>query len=508
MKKDEIKLGAILSYVIIALNMIIGVAYTPILTSKLGQSEYGLYSLVASVISYLTILDFGFGNAIIIYTARYRAKGEKEKERKLHGMFLVIYTIIGIVAGIIGIILYFNVNKLFGQSMTIEELSRAKTLMAILTFNLVMTFPLSLFSSIITAYEKFIFAKILNIVRILLNPLIMIVLLNMGYKSVALVVVTTCLNIGTLLINMIYCKTKLDTKLKFGKIDKLLLKEICAYSIFIFLNTIIDKINWSVDQFVLGAVAGTIAVAIYSTASQLNGMYLNFSTAISNVLLPKVAIMQENNASDEEFSAIFIKTGRIQYVVLALIITGFILFGQEFINIMWIGPEYSQAYLIACILMIPVTLPLIQNVGINILQVKNLYKYRTIILFAIAILNVGISIPFAKMWGGVGSAIGTAIALILGQIIILNIFYYKKVHIDIPEFWKEILKMSIPAAIVFAIGMGIKNIIPINTRIMLVAEIIVYTILYVIGMYNFGMNNYEKDLFSKPVKKIIEKVKA
>ena len=274
------------------------------------------------------------------------------------------------------------------------------------------------------------------------------------------------------------------------------------------MNTIIDKINWSVDQFVLGAVAGTVAVAIYSTASQLNAMYLNFSTAISNVLLPRVAMMQENNASDEEFSSIFIKTGRIQYVVLALIITGFILFGQEFINIMWVGPEYSQAYLIACILMIPVTLPLIQNVGINILQVKNLYKYRTIILFAIAILNVGISIPLAKMWGGVGSAIGTAIALILGQIIILNIFYYKKVHINIPRFWKEILKMSIPVAIVFLIGIGIKTIIPINTRIMLVAEIIVYTILYVIGMYNFGMNNYEKELFSKPVKKIIEKVKA
>lgn len=494
MKKDEVKLGAILSYVIIALNMIIGVVYTPILTSKLGQSEYGLYSLVASVISYLTILDFGFGNAIIIYTARYRAKGEKEKERKLHGMFLVIYTIIGIVAGIIGVILYFNVEKLFGQSMTVEELSKAKTLMAILTFNLVMTFPLSIFGSIITAYEKFIFAKILNIVRILLNPLIMIVLLNMGYKSVALVVVTTCLNIGTLLINMIYCKTKLDIKLKFGKIDKLLFKEICAYSVFIFLNTIIDKINWSVDQFVLGAVAGTVAVAIYSTASQLNTMYLNFSTAISGVLLPKVAIMQENNASDEEFSSIFIKTGRIQYVILALIITGFILFGQEFINIMWVGQEYSQAYLIACILMIPATLPLIQNVGINILQVKNLYKYRTMILFGIAILNVGISIPLAKMWSGVGSAIGTAMALTLGQIIILNIFYYKIVHINIPEFWKEILIMSIPVVVVFVLGLGIKILMPIRTSIILIAEIVIYIILYGIGMYKFGMNDYEKEL--------------
>ena len=101
-ENKEIKIGAILSYLIIIANMIIGVLYTPILTSKLGQSEYGLYSLVTSVISYLTILDFGFGNSIIIYTTRYRNRNEKEKEQKLHGMFFIIYTIIGIIAGIIG----------------------------------------------------------------------------------------------------------------------------------------------------------------------------------------------------------------------------------------------------------------------------------------------------------------------------------------------------------------------------------------------------------------------
>ena len=93
MKKNEVKIGAILSYVIILLNMIIGIAYIPILTRMLGQSEYGLYSLVSSIISYLTILDFGFGNAIIIYTTKYKVNGEKEKEKKLHGMFLLIYTI-------------------------------------------------------------------------------------------------------------------------------------------------------------------------------------------------------------------------------------------------------------------------------------------------------------------------------------------------------------------------------------------------------------------------------
>ena len=88
MKINQIKIGAILSYVIIIVNMLIGVLYTPILTAKLGQTEYGLYSLVTSIISYLTILDFGFGNAIIIYTTRYRNNNEKDKEQKLHGMFL------------------------------------------------------------------------------------------------------------------------------------------------------------------------------------------------------------------------------------------------------------------------------------------------------------------------------------------------------------------------------------------------------------------------------------
>ena len=255
----EIKIGAILSYVIIVINMLIGILYTPILTAKLGQTEYGLYSLVTSVISYLTILDFGFGNAIIIYTTRYRNQKEKDKEQKLHGMFFIIYSIIGIIAGIIGAFLWLNVDRLFGNTMSTYELEKAKILMGILTLNLVITFPLSVFSSIITSYEKFVFQKVLNIIRIILNPIVMIVLLNLGYKSITLVILTTVLNIGTLIINCIYCRKELKIKLKFGKIDFKLLREIMAYSVWIFLNSIMDKINWSVDQFVLGIYSGSVA---------------------------------------------------------------------------------------------------------------------------------------------------------------------------------------------------------------------------------------------------------
>lgn len=505
-ENSQIKVGAVLSYITIISNMLIGIVYTPVLTKTLGQSEYGLYSLVTSIISYLTILDFGFGNAIVIYTARYREKKDKAKEAKLHGMFFLIYILIGIIAGIIGVILWANVDKLFGKSMTVEELQKAKILMGILTLNLAITFPFSVFSSIITAYEKFVFAKTLNLMRIILNPIIMLILLKFGYRAIALVVLTTILNIGTLLLNTFFCKKKLHTKLHFGKLDKKLLKEIMAYSVWIFLNSIMDKINWQVDQFILGVVSGTVVVAIYSVASQLNQMYLGFSTAISGVMLPKVARMEQNKASDEEFTKVFIKTGRIQYLVMALIMSAYLLFGQEFINLMWVGPEYSEAYIIGAILMLPLTVPLIQNVGLSIIQAKNQYKFRVMVLLFFAIFNLIITIFLAKLWGGVGAAIGTALSIIIGQIIFMNIFYYKKTRIDIPKFWKNIFEMTIPVIITFILGMLLKKIMPINNKIMWCIDACIYVTIYILIMGRYGTNEEEKELFKKPINKIISKI--
>lgn len=57
---NQLKGGAALSYVSIVLNMMVGLMYTPYMLRMLGQSEYGLYSLAASIIAYLTVLDFGF----------------------------------------------------------------------------------------------------------------------------------------------------------------------------------------------------------------------------------------------------------------------------------------------------------------------------------------------------------------------------------------------------------------------------------------------------------------
>lgn len=501
MKKNQLKAGAILSYISLILNTIISLVYTPFMLRKMGQSEYGLYSLTASIVGYLTILDFGFGNAIVRYTAKYRALNEKEKEYNLNGMFIVIYTIIGIITAIIGFVLYLNVGNMFSAKMTAYEIERAKILILLLVFNLAVSFPLGIFSSIITAYEEFIFSKTLNIIRIIISPCIMVPLLALGYQSVGMVVVTTILNISILLINMWYCLTKLKVKIYFNNFDFSLLKEIIGYSFYIFLNIIVDKVNWSADQFILGAVSGTAAVAVYSIASQINNNYLNFSTAISGVLLPKLTTMVTQKASDKEYSDLFIKIGRIQYIIMAYILSGFLLVGQDFINT-WAGKNYGNAYYIAAILIIPVTVPLIQNLGITLLQAQNRQKFRSIVYILIAALNITISIPLAKRYGGIGSAIGTSIAIVLGNIVAMNIYYYKQIHIDIPEFWREIFFITIPAAIAFGCGIVISRFIGGSGYLFILIKVLLFTLIYISLMWLMGMNKYEKELFIVHIKKI------
>lgn len=505
MAVNQLKAGAVLNYAVLILNTLVNLLYTPFMLRMMGQSEYGLYSLVASVIGYLTILDLGFGNAIVRYTAKYRAEGKTDEQYKMFGMFLVLYIVIGVIAFFSGLSLYFNVDNMFSDTMTAVELEHARVMMLILIFNLAFTFPMSIFGSIMSAYERFVFPKIINIIRICLNTAIMIVLLNMGYKAIAMVSLMTVFNVLTLIINYIYCKRVLHVKIKYGKFQWGFLAEVSVYSLWIFLNAIMDKVYWSTGQFVLGAVAGTIAVSVFAVAIQLQSMYLQFSTAISSVFLPKVTSMVTLNAKDEDLSELFIRTGRIQNLIMSFILFGFIVFGQQFVKL-WAGDGYSNAYYMALAFFISLYVPLIQNMGITILQARNQMKFRSLLYIVLAFLALVFEIIFAKMWGGLGCALAVSIALLIGQGLIMNIYYQRVQHLNIVKFWKEIIKMdSIPFLLTAVAIYVTRYVINIDGWQMLGLGVIVYGLLYITLLIPFGMNSYERSLLVKP---IIKKIKG
>ena len=178
-----------------------------------------------------------------------------------------------------------------------------------------------------------------------------------------------------------------------------------------------------------------------------------------------------------------------------------VLYPKEFI-IACVGKEFETSYYVALILILPLCIPLIQNLGLSIMQAKNKFKFRTISMAIMSVFNIILSIFLAKQYGPVGSAIGTAISLIIINIIVMNIYYYKEIKIDIKRFWNEIIKMTVPYVIPIVLILVLMNYITLHGYKYLIFFGSIYTVLYSITAYFLSMNNYEKNLFKNAYNKV------
>lgn len=503
------KTAIIITFSTLILSIGVNLIYTPILLNKLGASEHGIFSLVNTIVSYFVILDFGFGTAIVRFSMKYINEKNNKMESKLLGMFFVVYSIMALIILLSGVILVFSIESIFGKSMTINELSMMRNLTILGIINIALSFIFKVFNSSIQAHQKFLIFKVLGFFRQVINPLIFIGLLFFGQKATGIIVATLLLTTIYSLCEYIYFKVKLNIKLDFKFKELKIFKAVVVFSFFIFLNIIVDKVNWSVSSVLLGVYIGAGAVSIYAIAAQINTMFISFSTAVTGIFLPEVSLMEERGESSESFSNLFIKVSRIQIYLIGLLLTGIIMFGKEFI-LLWVGEFYIESYWILVILTASVAIPLTQNIGISILQAKHLHKFRSIAYIAMLILNILISIFLIKQFGVSGAGIGTGIAFIIGNVVIMNIYYYKKISLDIKGYWKNLIKILlsfIPAIIIVAI---LKHYIVINNWFILGGFIIIYTILYLIGIWLLSFNKYEKGIVTNAinaVKNIIVKTK-
>lgn len=493
MKVNQLKIGVILSYLSKMITIVIGLVYTPLMIRLLGQSEYGLYNIAASVISYLGVLNLGFGSAYMRFYSRYKVANEDNKISTLNGMFLIIFSVLGTIAVFAGLILVFNVNIIFGPSLTKQELRLAQILMGVLVINLGVSFPNIIFSTYIQANERFLFANGLEIIKQVSMPLVTLPVLITGHGSIGMVIVTTSINILVELVNIYYSVKKLDMHFSFNNFDIELLKEMSVYSFFIFINMLVDQVNQNLDKTIIGRYGGTIVTAVYSVGERFELIYQQLSIAIASVFTPKIHNMISQNTSNEIMTVFFTRVGRIQFIILSLILSGFAFFGRPFIGI-WAGVDYYNAFPIALLLMTTITIPLIQNVGIEIQRAKNMHQFRSWLYLFMAVANLIITIPLVKKFGGFGAAIGTSLSYIIGNGLLMNLYNHLKVGLDMKYFWKEIASFTTAFILPVSFALVVNHFLNLYNIWNLLFSILIYTMIFVISMWNFGLNRYEKEL--------------
>lgn len=510
MQKNQVKIGSVLSYLQMALSVLIQLVYTPIMIRLLGKNEYGLYQTIASTIAMLSVLSLGFNSGYIRYYAIYKKENNQNSISKLNGLFLIIFSIIGLVGLVCGLFLSFNLNIVFDEGLTLEEYAKARILMLLLTFNLAISFPMSVFQNIISAHEQFVFLKLLGMFKTVFSPLITLPLLLMGYRSIAMVVVTVSVTLIVDIMYFIYVIFKMKEKFIFHDFEKGIFKGLFLFTVFIALNTVIDQINWNVDKLLLGRFKGTGIVAVYSVGYTLYQCYAMFSTSVSGVFTPRIHKIVNLTKDDmikqkAELTDLFTKVGRIQFLILGLIASGIVFFGKYFIVGIWAGDGYDDAYPVALLLVIPASIALIQNLGIEIQRAENKHQFRSIAYAVMALINLGLSIVLCQKYGAIGSAVGTAISLVVANGFVMNIYYNRKCNIDIPFFWKNILRQSVGLILPICVGIAIVTFVEVSSLLMFAVCVIAYTTVYCFSMWMFGMNEYEKNLIKKPLFKLFRR---
>lgn len=499
---NQKKVGVLLSYVNLAISTIIPFFYTPIMLAILGQSEYGLYSLSNSVISYLSLLQFGMGSAVIRYIAKYRATDEKEKANQITGLFTIIYIFFAVLVLFVGCIFTLLSPVIFSDGLSETEISKMKILIIIMSLSTAFSFISVVFSSIINAYEKFIFKKTTDIILTILAPLFNLLVLFLGYESVGIATVSLIFQIVVLPIYMWYVAKRLGIKMKFVKPEKAFLLELFSFSIFMFLSSIADLLFWSTDNVLIGAMIGSTAVAVYNVGGVFTNLMRNLTSAINDVFVPKVTMMVAVDKSNTELSELMIRVGRLQYLMVSLLASGFIVFGQVFIHY-WSGDVYADAYWVSLVTFLPSAIPILQNIAFGVIVAQHKHKFRCYIYFGIAILNAISTFFIIPYFGYIGAAICSGVSYIIGHGIILNIYYKSVIKLDIFGFWMNILKMSFIPVIITVIGYWIVNIlIPWNIILMLV-EGIGFVLVFILLTWFFTMNEYEKDIFKGLLNSVI-----
>lgn len=487
---SEIRRGALLSYATILVVNLSGLLLTPFIIRALGKAEYGLYLLIGSLAAYLGVLDFGLNNAVTRYVAQCAAKRDRAQEARFLGAALVVNALAAAAIIALGAIFYANIDAWFSDTLDAGQRDQARIMLLLLIANVVLTVCSGMFTAICAGHERFTFPKAVNLVRYLVRIGLVLAILITGGGAVALVALDTALALLVLFVNAFYAIKIIGARADLKSLNVRLVFSVLTFSTWVFLYAVIGQVQWQGGQLIIGATIGTEAVAIYGVGIMFGGYYAAFSTAITNLFLPRATYMTVADVGPAEYSAEMVRIGRMALLVLLLILGGFALYGHDFI-LLWAGPAYGAAWVVAIIIMLAYTVPLIQTFAHQLLEAKGMIAFKATVYLIALPLGVLLGYLLLEPFGVPGMAIGMAAGWLVATII-MNIYYQGALGISIPAFFKEVSKGIVPAFVACLI-LGVSlNFLPIEGWIGVFVRAFVFAALYMVLMYRFGMNVAER----------------
>jgi O-antigen/teichoic acid export membrane protein len=492
-KNKNIKIAVIISYTAFVFNIIATLYYQRYILAHLGDTQYGLNSFVSSITSWLTLMTFGLSSTYVRFATIEKKKDPQEGLNKINGFYfllLLIASIASLFIGAIIIILFYTGNVGLSQYGTQE-----KTWINELLVISVLTTSFSFISSLFTLFEFFnsrlIWMRATDFVVRILTLGTGIVVVYFGGNIVVVSISAAVIQIIISIVHFVYCfvvlKMKISFKLKndYGRYAK----TVFPFSLFIFLNIIIDQINSSLGKLTLGFLDTAESVTILSLGMEFYTYSSTIFCVISSNYIPKINQLAIDRNYDEE-NKLFLKVSRTELVLMFFIVGGFASCGREFITA-WIGSGKIQVFYIALVLLLVTSVPFSQNTSIEIQRAYNKHQFTTLVYLIMSVINICITVPavyfLPEEYKVYGAVVGTAISIIICSWFILNVYYKKTLKLPIGEYFKSYILFfvvgAISAAIIIFLYQYLFDISSLNKWVAFIIEGFSYTFVYFLLLF-------------------------
>ena len=489
------KVGVLASYLYTLGQIIVQLLFVPLLLGGIGRVEYGLYQLVGSVMAYVVSINGILSAGVGRYYCKYLAESNNKMMENTLAISKRLYGIVSAVSFAIVLLLSVAIRFVYSGSFEDYQLNEMSLMLVVLGLNCIITMNNSINIASITAHERFAFLKLSQLAALLIQPVAVLFLMGRFDNALMVCCVIFLSNASCAFVQRVYAKRILGVKAVYHGWDKPLVKGLLKFGGAILLVTIADQVFWKTDQLIIGYFYGAEPVAVYAVGAQVFSAFMAIGTAVASVFMPRVSYLF-NDRNFEGISDLFVRVGRISFIVCGLILGAFVVLGDDFV-FLWAGSGFHESYLIALIIMVPFSVDIIQNIGLTILQVEDKYYFRGVMYSLIAILNIVATVVLVQHMGIIGAAISTAVATIFGNGVLMNWYYAKHANLDVKRFWLEILQLATPMGFVTIACYACYRIVGFQLSwVTLVVSGVLYVLLQVVILWLVGMNRYEKDLLS------------
>jgi O-antigen/teichoic acid export membrane protein len=460
--KTNIRLGTVLGYVALLVNVAYGLFFTPWIISSIGKSVYGVYTIVNTLIS-LFLVDFGLSTTTNVFLSKYRAQGKIEEAKRFAQVVFKIYIILDAIIFAAFACAYFLIPYIY-KGLTDNEIVLLKNSFLIVAAFSLISFPSSLFTGILQSYEKFIAIKTINIASKLATMGLTALFLVLGWSVYGVVAAHAIAGMLAIIAQIILTlKTPIRASPK-TKITRDLFKAIVSFSLYTALASLGSRLVFVTIPTILGVVSNSNEIAEFGIVTTLEQYVYLFSTVMSGLFIPKIMREREKTKDPKRLEALAIRVGRIQLFVIGLIFVGFLSCGNEFLEIWMSGEDFGYSY-IGLLLIIVYQLLFIPLLIYNTAATADPRAIKRLAVFYLirGVAVSGLAFLFGWLWGSIGACISIATIRLLG-FPIEWVIYHKYLGVTPGKFYKDVYISFIPGFLVASgVGLALHFFLPIET---------------------------------------------